>query len=39
MGDCLPQPWGNLGACLLMEQQADESPRTKAGQLEAEPVE
>ena len=24
LGDCLPQPWGNLGACLLMEHQYDE---------------
>jgi tetratricopeptide (TPR) repeat protein len=25
MGDCLPQPWGNLGACLMMQERYDES--------------
>ena len=25
MGDCLPQPWGNLGGCLLMEKRYDEA--------------
>lgn len=25
MGDCLPQPWGNLGVCLLMQERYDES--------------
>jgi tetratricopeptide (TPR) repeat protein len=25
MGDCLPQPWGNLGICLLMQERYDES--------------
>jgi tetratricopeptide (TPR) repeat protein len=25
MGDCLPQPWGNLGICLLMQKRYDEA--------------
>lgn len=25
MGDCLPQPWGNLGICLLMQNRFDEA--------------
>jgi tetratricopeptide (TPR) repeat protein len=25
LGDCLPQPWGNLGVCLLMQERYDES--------------
>jgi tetratricopeptide (TPR) repeat protein len=25
MGDCLPQPWGNLGSCLLMQERYDEA--------------
>ncbi len=25
MGDCLPQPWGNLGLCLVMQQRYDEA--------------
>jgi Tfp pilus assembly protein PilF len=25
MGDCLPQPWGNLGVCLLMQNRFDEA--------------
>lgn len=25
MGDCLPQPWGNLGTCLLMQERYDEA--------------
>ncbi len=25
MGDVLPQPWGNLGLCLLMQQRYDEA--------------
>lgn len=25
MGDCLPQPWGNLGNCLMMQQRYDEA--------------
>ena len=25
MGDCLPQPWGNLGNCLLMQERYDEA--------------
>jgi len=25
MGDCLPQPWGNLGICLMMQECYDEA--------------
>jgi len=25
MGDCLPQPWGNLGGCLMMQGHYDEA--------------
>ncbi len=25
MGDCLPQPWGNLGICLMMQARYDEA--------------
>lgn len=25
MSDCLPQPWGNLGLCLLMQERYDEA--------------
>ncbi len=25
MGDCLPQPWGNIGICLLMQERYDEA--------------
>lgn len=25
MGDCLPQPWGNLGTCLMMQERYDEA--------------
>jgi Tfp pilus assembly protein PilF len=25
MGDCLPQPWGNLGICLIMQERHDEA--------------
>lgn len=25
MGDCLPQPWGNLGICLLMQERYNEA--------------
>jgi tetratricopeptide (TPR) repeat protein len=25
MGDCLPQPWGNLGLCLMMQERYDEA--------------
>ncbi len=25
MGDCLPQPWGNLGNCLMMQERYDEA--------------
>src|SRR5258708_10277216 len=25
MGDCLPQPWGNLGICFMMQERYDEA--------------
>jgi tetratricopeptide (TPR) repeat protein len=25
IGDCLPQPWGNLGICLMMQERYDEA--------------
>ena len=25
MGDCLPQPWGNIGTCLIMQARYDEA--------------
>jgi len=25
LGDCLPQPWGNLGMCLMMQERYDEA--------------
>jgi len=25
LGDCLPQPWGNLGACFIMQERYDEA--------------
>jgi tetratricopeptide (TPR) repeat protein len=25
MGDCLPQPWGNLGISLMMQERYDEA--------------
>lgn len=25
LGDCLPQPWGNLGICLIMQERYDEA--------------
>lgn len=25
LGDCLPQPWGNLGVCLMMRKQFDKA--------------
>jgi tetratricopeptide (TPR) repeat protein len=25
MGDCLPQPWGNLGMCFIMQERYDEA--------------
>ena len=25
MSDCLPQPWGNLGICLMMQERYDEA--------------
>ena len=37
LGDCLPQPWGNLGACLLMEHQYDECEAALRRALEIKP--
>ncbi|MEW5961914.1 MAG: hypothetical protein AB1801_29685 [Chloroflexota bacterium] len=37
LGDCLPQPWGNLGACLLMEQQYDAGEAALRRALEIQP--
>ena len=25
IGDCLPQPWGNLGTCMIMQERYDEA--------------
>jgi Tfp pilus assembly protein PilF len=30
MGDCLPQPWGNLGICLMMQERYDEAALKRA---------
>ncbi len=37
MGDCLPQPWGNLGACMLMEKQYDACEAALRRALELDP--
>lgn len=37
MGDCLPQPWGNLGTCLLMQERYDESEEALRRALVIEP--
>ncbi len=28
MGDCLPQPWGNMGMCLMMQERYDDAEAT-----------
>lgn len=37
MGDCLPQPWGNLGACLIMRERYDEAEAALRRALELDP--
>ena len=37
MGDCLPQPWGNLGICLLMQERYDEAQAALQRALEIDP--
>jgi tetratricopeptide (TPR) repeat protein len=37
MGDCLPQPWGNLGSCLMMQQRYDEAEAGWKRALEIDP--
>jgi tetratricopeptide (TPR) repeat protein len=37
MGDCLPQPWGNLGICLLMQSRFDEAEVAYRHALEVDP--
>lgn len=37
MGDCLPQPWGNLGVCLLMRERYDEAEAAWRRALEIDP--
>lgn len=36
-GDCLPQPWGNLGSCLLMQGDFDACERALKRALEIDP--
>jgi lipoprotein NlpI len=37
MGDCLPQPWGNLGICLAMQKRFDEAEVAYKRALEIDP--
>ena len=37
MGDCLPQPWGNLGTCLIMQERYDEAEAALKRALEIDP--
>lgn len=37
MGDCLPQPWGNLGVCLLMQGRKEEGEVALRRALEVDP--
>ena len=37
LGDCLPQPWGNLGICLLMQERYDEAQAALQRALEIDP--
>jgi superkiller protein 3 len=37
MGDCLPQPWGNLGICLAMQKRFDEAEAAYKRALEIDP--
>jgi Tfp pilus assembly protein PilF len=36
-GDVLPQPWGNIGICLLMQQRYDEAEQALKRALEIDP--
>ena len=37
MGDCLPQPWGNLGICLAMQNRFDEAEEAYRHALKIDP--
>lgn len=37
MGDCLPQPWGNLGICLAMQNRFDEAEDAYRSALKIDP--
>ncbi len=37
MGDCLSQPWGNLGICLMMQERYDEAEAALKRALEIDP--
>jgi tetratricopeptide (TPR) repeat protein len=37
MGDCLPQPWGNLGICLMMQERYDEAEAALKRALDIDP--
>jgi tetratricopeptide (TPR) repeat protein len=37
MGDCLPQPWGNLGGCLMQQERYDEAEAALRRALEVDP--
>ena len=37
LGDCLPQPWGNLGICLVMQRHFDEAEDAYRRALEVDP--
>jgi tetratricopeptide (TPR) repeat protein len=37
MGDCLPQPWGNMGICLAMQNRFDEAEAAYKRALEIDP--
>jgi tetratricopeptide (TPR) repeat protein len=37
MGDCHPQPWGNLAGCLMMQQRYDEAEQALRRALEIDP--
>jgi tetratricopeptide (TPR) repeat protein len=37
LGDCLPQPWGNLGICFAMQERYDEAEHAWQRALEVDP--